>query len=152
MSRQMIGNEVVNALSQVLVGRLESNGRDAGRVGFYRSLFTPRPPPALLCRLSRSRSLSANPACGTGRARPALAPRPTPAPCGPGPVLPEPRDRPEPPLPPARTLVSTSAKQSRRNWSKSPWLLRWLTIMETSSGSAAPPPAPAPVPGSGGGC
>lgn len=56
-----------------------------------------------------------------------------------------------------RTLVSTSAKQSLRNWSKSPWLLRWFTIMATSCGSPAPapappaPPAPGPVPGPGGG-
>lgn len=56
-----------------------------------------------------------------------------------------------------RTLVSTSARQSLRNWSKSPWLLRWFTIMATSCGSPAPapappaPPAPEPAPGPGGG-
>lgn len=31
MSRQVVGNKVVNALSQILVGRLESNSRDVGQ-------------------------------------------------------------------------------------------------------------------------
>lgn len=77
------------------------------------------------------------------------------------------RDSPEGPVwgrrspchPPSqpRTLVSTSARQSLRNWSKSPWLLRWFTIMATSCGSPAPAPAPpgplapGPAPGPGGG-
>lgn len=72
-------------------------------------------------------------------------------------VLPVPRTPCSPHAP--RTLVSTSARQSLRNWSKSPWLLRWFTIMATSCGSpapapappAAPAPGPAPGPGGGGG-
>lgn len=61
------------------------------------------------------------------------------------------------PPPRPRTFVSTSARQSLRNWSKSPWLLRWFTIMATSCGSPAPAPAPpgplapGPAPGPGGG-
>lgn len=61
------------------------------------------------------------------------------------------------PPPQPRTLVSTSARQSLRNWSKSPWLLRWFTIMATSCGSPEPAPAPpgplapGPAPGPGGG-
>lgn len=34
MSGQMIGNKVVNALSQILVGRLESNSREVGLEGW----------------------------------------------------------------------------------------------------------------------
>lgn len=33
MGCQMIGNKVVNALSQILVGRLESNDREGGWTG-----------------------------------------------------------------------------------------------------------------------
>lgn len=35
MSCQMVRNKVVNALSQILVGRLESNSRDVGLEGSY---------------------------------------------------------------------------------------------------------------------
>lgn len=38
MSRQMIGNKVVNALSQILVGRLESNSKEIRLEGLYKWL------------------------------------------------------------------------------------------------------------------
>lgn len=69
MSRQMIGNKVVNALSQILVGRLESNSKEIGLKdcisgwlssrgpGWYS--WEPRRTPPVLCRRSRSRSLVA---------------------------------------------------------------------------------------------
>lgn len=86
---------------------------------------------------------------GAPRPRGAAGQRPGRRLQGPGPADPSPRA--------PRTLVSTSARQSLRNWSKSPWLLRWFTIIATSCGSPAPapappaPPAPGPVPGPGGG-
>lgn len=43
MSCQMIGNEVVNALSQILVGRLQSNNREVGQEGFGKQLSFRRP-------------------------------------------------------------------------------------------------------------
>lgn len=43
MSRQVIGNKVVNALSQILVGRLESNNREVGQEGFGKQSPSRRP-------------------------------------------------------------------------------------------------------------
>ena len=39
------------------------------------------------------------------------------------------------------TFVSTSARQSLLNWSKRPWVFKWLTIMDTSCGSPGGKPA-----------
>lgn len=48
--------------------------------------------------------------------------------------------------PPRPHLGVHVSRQSLRNWSESPWLLRWFTIMATSCGSPAPAPAPQPRP------
>lgn len=92
MSCQMIGNKVVNALSQILVGRLEINSREVGLEGSCKwlvilpearllQLRAPSDPPRCSAgaaaalwrrqRLKRCPPTSANEVCMTVHARPA---------------------------------------------------------------------------------
>lgn len=80
MSSQMIGNKVVHPLSQILVGRLESNSREVGLEGSLVILPEGRllqlgapsdPPGALLSALNAAPQTLANQVCMTVHSRPA---------------------------------------------------------------------------------